>query len=244
MPSENKRLCVFGDSHFACVKLAADAGLVATGAVDLEFWGNIGKQFRHLTWRNGQIEPLDDFTATRFAKTNTYGRRVLTAADFDMVLFMGCRIDIHRLFAEGMQRRADPDLRLSSGVEARWFRDFLHRLPPYHFARNFAAQNTARIVMAPVPFDTDGFDPAPPATDAALRRALWDVAAREMQRDGIDLLAQPDETVVAGCRTDPAYAVRKYRERNDRTHKNPKYGALILKRALEMLDKTAARKRA
>ena len=202
MPSPVNRLCVFGDSHFACVRIAVDKGLVDTSGVDVEFWGNIGKQFRHLTWRNGQVEPMDDFTAQRFAKTNEKGRIVLNGADFDAIFFMGCRIDVHRLFPEALHRRRTPELRLSAGVERRWFADFIRRQPPYHFARNFAAQADTRVLLAPVPFDTE-------------------------------------QTVVNGCCTDPQYAVQKHIERDDRTHKNPAYGALILTEALERLTQNA-----
>lgn len=246
MPFPVNRLCVFGDSHFACVRIAVDKGLVDTSGVDVEFWGNIGKQFRHLTWRNGQVEPMDDVTAQRFAKTNEKGRIVLNGADFDAIFFMGCRIDVHRLFPEALHRRRTPELRLSAGVERRWFADFIRRQPPYHFARNFAAQADTRVLIAPVPFDTDGFaatvDPAfanARQAGPADRQAVWNVIADVMAEDGVDVLAQPEQTVVNGCCTDPQYAVQKHIERDDRTHKNPAYGALILTEALERLTQKA-----
>lgn len=242
MSSRNKRICVFGDSHFACTKLGVDQGLVDTTGVEVEFWGNIGKQFRHLTWQNEQVEALDDFTAGRFAKTNSNGRRVLNAEGLDMIFFMGCRIDVCRLFPEALYRRQTPERRLSPGVEARWIGDFIRRQPPYQFARNFAAQDHAQILVAPVSFDTDGFDDAIPQefdtarqAQTADRQALWQIVGSIMKQDGMALLPQPEETVTSGCFTHPQYAVEKHRERNDKTHKNSTYGALILNEALNRL---------
>ncbi len=242
MPSRPKRLCVFGDSHFACVKSAFDRGLTDSEGVDVEFWGNIGKQFRFLTWRNNRVEPMDDFTERRFAKTNVKGRTVLEAQDFDMILFQGCRIDLYRIFPELLHRRRTPSARLSSGVERRYVRDFLMRLPPYHFARNFAAQGAARIVLSPTSFDTDGPHATIPqkftAADAATqedRTAIWAVVADILQEDGIGLLPQPDDTVVNGYRTHTDFAVKDHEARGDVTHKNPEFGALVLNAAVALL---------
>lgn len=242
MPLGSKRLCVFGDSHFICTRQAFEGGLVDATGGDIEFWGNAGAQFRHLAWRNDRIEPLDDYTAGRFAKTNRHGRRTLTAADFDMVLFMGCRVDLYRLFPELLHRRRTGDQRLSPGVERRWIHDFLHRLQPYHFARNSAASADSRVVLAPISFDTAGFDETIPPQFAEARNAqpqereaVWHVVQEITRTDGIELLRQPDETVIDGCCTDPGYAVQNHLERNDRTHKNAQYGARILTTALDML---------
>ncbi len=242
MPSPSKRVCVFGDSHFACTKMALDEGLVDTGGIDLEFWGNIGTQFRHLTWRNAQVEALDEFTASRFAMTNAEGRTELCSKDFDAIFFMGCRIDVYRLFPEALHRSQTPELHTSSGVLKRWIGDFMRRQPPYHFARNFAAQRQARILVAPVSFDTDGFEDTVPeefrsarAAQKKDRQALWDIVSAIMAEDHIDLLRQPEETVVAGCCTDPKFAVDNHMQRNDKTHKNSTYGALILNEALAKL---------
>ncbi|MEM9577388.1 MAG: hypothetical protein AAF999_10290 [Pseudomonadota bacterium] len=245
MPSPDKRVCVFGDSHFACAKLALDAGLVDTRGIDLEFWGNIGTRFRHLTWRNGQVEALDDFTASRFAMTNAKGRRSLCARDFDAIFFMGCRIDVCRLFPEALHRRRTPALHTSDGVLKRWFGDFMRRQPPYQFAQAFAAQQQAAILVAPVSFDTDGFEHTIPeafqnarAAQRSDRQVLWNIVDTLMAEDQIALLPQPEETVVAGCCTHPRYAVAHHVDRKDKTHKNSAYGALILNEALDRLRAT------
>jgi hypothetical protein len=247
MPSPNKRMCVFGDSHFACIKSAYDQGLVEAEGVDIEFWGNIGKVFRRLTWRNDQVEPMDEFAKNRFAKTNEFGRTALNAGDFDMILFQGCRVDLYRLFPELLHRRRTPEAHLSPAVERRWVHDFLLRLPPYHFARNLAAQQSAQIVLSPISFNTEGIEPEIPSNFASAEDAtstdradLWAVVADIMKSDGIALLSQPDNTVVAGCCTHPDFAVRNYLERGDKTHKNPAFGALVINAAIKLLHPKTA----
>ena len=112
------RFCIFGDSHYACLKQAEMQGLVDVSGIDLEYWGHVGGRFRYLEARDGAIYPKDDFTAMRFAKFNAKGRTFLPAADFDVILVMGARVYIWRLFqrvlallsagplvSEGLQRR-------------------------------------------------------------------------------------------------------------------------------------------
>ncbi|MEP4337197.1 MAG: hypothetical protein ABJ360_12575, partial [Roseobacter sp.] len=130
----------------------------------------------------------------------------------------------------------------SLGVERRWIHDFLLRLPPYHFARDLAAQKAARIVLSPISFNTEGLEREIPAKFANAadatpedRADLWAIVADILAEDGITLLPQPDHTVVSGCSTHPDFAVRKYLERGDKTHKNATFGALIVNDAIKML---------
>ena len=73
------RFCIFGDSHYACLKQAEMQGLVDVSGIDLEYWGHVGGRFRYLEARDGAIYPKDDFTAMRFAKFNAKGRTFLPA---------------------------------------------------------------------------------------------------------------------------------------------------------------------
>ena len=76
--------------------------------------------------------------------------RQLTAQDFDdfdLVLFMGCRTRVNRLFMEFLHRARHPGLFLSSGVKRRLIADHLRALAAYGFAQGFAAQGRARIAQ-------------------------------------------------------------------------------------------------
>lgn len=244
MPSQNPRLCIFGDSHMAAPKEALNQGLVDTSGIDIEFWGNIGRRFRFLTWKNERIEPLDTFTAHRFSKFNEKQRTVLAAEDFDMVLFSGCRLSLYKLFPELLHRRKAPQQWISAGVQRRIIADFLRGFPPYQFARNFAKQGKTAPVFAPISFETEGFGTTVPEKFSAAnlankkdRTAIWDVIDSVMAEDGVGLLRQDERTVVQGCRTKASYAVDNYIEKQDPTHKNAKYGALVLNATLSALRK-------
>ena len=78
-----KRIAIFGDSHYACLRLAHVQGMVNLSAYEVEYWGHVGKRFRLLEFRDGAIHPMDEMTAQRFAKFNEKGRTFLPAAEFD-----------------------------------------------------------------------------------------------------------------------------------------------------------------
>lgn len=80
------RLCIFGDSPYACLKQAGAQGLVDVSGAELEYRGHVGGRFRPLEVRDGAIHPTDDFTAMRFAKFNAKGRAFLPAAEDDVTL--------------------------------------------------------------------------------------------------------------------------------------------------------------
>ena len=235
------RLAVFGDSHYGCVRLAQAQGLVNPEGIDLEYWGHIGRRFKFLDIRDGAIVPTDEVTADRFAKFNAKGRRFLPAADFDMILFVGTRIHLHNIFRPLLQAgRAGPFI--TSGLSRRMLEDHFSGQHGYRLARGLAATGTARIVVNPASFWTQG----EPGLDSIVtpevrfsteqdRAEIWRLASLVFSADGITLIRQPEETVVEGIFTRPEFAVDGYLQRNDFEHRNPAYGALILNKALAML---------
>lgn len=238
----NRQICVFGDSHIACLRYAVVNRLVPRRFIDIEFWGTAGNRFRYLTYADGAIRPTDEFTARRFAAINSRGREELRPDDFEMVLFMGCRTRVNGVFMDFLHRAHHPGLFLSTGVKREIVRAHLRHHYCYQFATAFAAQRRARIVYAPVSLQSFGIGPGLPADfadaqrgTAAERAAIWQLVGEVMAEDGITLIAQDDSTVVEGCFTDPAYAVNLAAERRDGTHKNAAYGAIVLEQALNLL---------
>ncbi|WP_208348277.1 hypothetical protein [Pseudaestuariivita rosea] len=242
MPSPSKpRLCVFGDSHYAAVKRAVDEQLVDTSGVDLEFWGHAGNRFRFLEWKDDCIRPIDDFTAKRFAKFNEKQRRFLDPRDFDAIVFVGSRLRTTRVFALLLDARLSDDKFLSQQLEHEIVRHHLEGELTYHFARNIAALNV-RVLFSPVSFDikstpNDAADVYAKALAAKEtdRRGVWKIVAHEMGQDGIELIPQRAVTVTDGCFTKAKYATDRYVERNDYTHKNAAYGALVFQDVLKVL---------
>lgn len=243
------RLAVFGDSHYACLRQAHGLGLVDVSGADIEYWGHVGGRFNFLTLRDAEIVPTDDYTAQRFARFNAKGRRSLPAADFDMILFAGTRTYIGPVFQRFLQAGFHGPF-LSSGLRRRVLCDSLNQQSGYRLARGLAATGTARIVLSPVAFHTEGhprlsaqLTPEIRAASGEDRAELWDLATEIAAADGITLIPQPDETVADGVFTKAGFAVAGHAEKKDYEHRNPAYGALIFSRAMDVLRTTPLRAR-
>lgn len=235
------RLCIFGDSHIACLRTAVDQRPPA--GVEIDFWGTAGTRFRMIGLEEGVIRPADAQTARRFAAVSREGARMaLDPAEFDAILFMGVRCRVQRLFAEFLHRARDPALFLSGGVKRAVIRAHLHEKWVYRIARDIAGRGCARILFAPVSFPTAGIstenlDRFPQAGEGsnAERDEIWALIREVMAADGIDLVPQPGRTVTGGCFTAPAYASDRAIARGDSTHRNAAYGRLVLSAALRLL---------
>lgn len=235
------RFAIFGDSHYACLRQAQTQGLVDVSGIDLEYWGHIGHRFNHLEVRDGALHPTDDFTASRFAKFNEKGRLFLPAADFDVVLFAGARTYLGSVVRPILAASVQGPF-LTSGLIRRMLRDHLRAQSGYHFARAFAATGTARILLSPVAFPTQGVpqyrsDINAPACAASVeaQQNLWQLIVDIAATDGITFLAQPPETIVDAVFTKEDFAIPDTLPRKDFEHRNAAYGALVLSQALAHL---------
>jgi hypothetical protein len=234
------RLCIFGDSHYACLKQAEVQGLVDVSGVDLEYWGHVGGRFRYLEFRDGAVHPLDDFTARRFAKFNAKGREFLPAADFDVIHVTGARVYVWRLFHQVLRGMTQGPY-LSQGLARRILVDGLRGQSGYLLAAGLASTGTARVLLSPIAYytaDPDRFaDLVTPDMAALIPEKVpefWEIMRATAAEDGIALLPQPERTVTAGLFTDPAYAVANHVEKQDFEHHNAAYGAEILARAVAL----------
>jgi hypothetical protein len=234
------RLCIFGDSHYACLKQAHVQGLVDVSGVDLEYWGHVGSRFRFLEVRDGAIHPLDDFTARRFAKFNEKGRSFLPASDFDLIHVTGARVYVWGLFVRVLSALGEGPF-VSSGLVRRMLADGLRGQSGYRLAAGLAAAGQARILLSPVAFYTaippqhaGAIGPEMAALIPAHLPRFWALLEEIAAKDGITLLPQPEGTVTEGLYTDPAYAVADHLARGDYEHHNAAYGALILARAVAL----------
>lgn len=233
--AELPRLCIFGDSHYACVRQAEAQGLVDVSGVELEYWGHLGTRFRHLEFRDGAIHPLDDFTARRFAKFNARGRMFLPAAEFDVILVVGARIYVWRMFLRLLQMLAGAPL-VSEGLQRRVLADGMRQQAGYRLVSGLAATGTARLLLSPIAFFSPGhalhaaaLEPRIQALIPEALPRLWELLAAVVAEDGLTLMPQAAETVVQGLFTDPTYAV----SHGDFEHRNAAYGAVVLSRAME-----------
>jgi hypothetical protein len=234
------RLCIFGDSHYACLKQAEVQGLADVSGVELEYWGHVGGRFRYLEFRDGAVHPIDDFTARRFAKFNAKGRQFLPAADFDTIHVTGARVYVWGLFNQVLRGMTQGPF-LSSGLARRILTDGLRGQAGYRLAAGLAATGTARVLLSPIAYYTADPDRFADVLTPAIRDLIpdmvprfWDILEEVAGEEGITLLRQPEETVTAGLFTDEAYAVANHVEKRDFEHHNAAYGALILSRAVRI----------
>lgn len=229
------RLCIFGDSHYACIRQAETQGLVDMTGLEVEHWGHVGGLFLRLRSRHGVVYSDDERTALRFAKFNEKGRTELVAGDFDAILVMGARTYMVGLFQKLAEVQRS-DQFASQGLRLRMVCDHLRRQFGYQLARSLAAPGTTRVFLAPTSFPTE--NPGDPAQaplvlgQAGHIAATWDLAMRAARQDGIDLVPQPEETRAGGWLTRADFAVADHVRKRDYAHRNARYGALILQRVL------------
>lgn len=238
------RFCVFGDSHYACLKQAEVKGLVDVSGVDLEYWGHVGGRFRYLEYRDGAVHPTDDFTARRFARFNEKGRTFLPGADFDAILVMGARTHLWRQFHAVLRAMCHGPF-VSAGLIRRHLADTLRLRPGYRFAAGLAQDTAARLILSPVAYPTlpvegpqDQMTPEMIARFPEACDGFWAILTEVAAEDGIELIRQPAETVTDAMFTDPAFAVDDYLRKPDFQHRNAAYGALIFSRALDLALQT------
>lgn len=241
------RFCIFGDSHYACLKQAEVQGLVDLSGVDLEYWGHVGRRFHFLEVRDGAIHPKDDFTARRFAKFNVKGRTFLPAADFDVIFVMGARVYVWGIFQRILTLLSAGPL-VSEGLQRRILTDGLRGHLGYQLARGLAADGSARILLAPTAYYTE--DAArlaaafPPEVAALIPDRVpwfWRVLEDAAAGDGITLLRQPEETVVHGLFTGIDYAVADHLAKEDFEHHNAAFGAAVLSRVMPIVRSVVRR---
>lgn len=241
------RFCIFGDSHYACLKQAEVQGLADMSGVELEYWGHVGGRFRFLEYRDGAIHPLDDFTAQRFAKFNARGREMLPAADFDVILVMGARVYVWRLFVYLLRILAAGPF-VSEGLLRRYATDWLRAKAGYRLAAGLASTGTARVLLAPVayytvnPGQSDGLVmPEMLALMSGRLPQFWQILTEVAAEDGVTLLRQPEETVVEGIFTSAEFAVEGHVAKQDFEHHNAAYGAKILSVVMPIARETPRR---
>lgn len=247
MTGDLPRMCIFGDSHYACLKQAEVQGLADVSGVELEYWGHVGTRFRYLAFREGAVHPVDEFTARRFAKFNAMGRMHLPAEAFDMILVMGARVYIWRLFQQVLQALVEGPF-LSAGLIRRVIADGLRGQQGYRLAAGLAGTGTARVLLAPVAFYTAGslrhgglLTPEMAALAGDVVPVLWQVAQAVGREDGVEILAQDPQTVVEGLFTNPAFAVADHVAREDYEHHNAAFGAHVLGRVMPLARATPRR---
>lgn len=241
MPLQN-RLVVFGDSNIAAVRRAFDAELLPFGGYDVEFWGAAGPEYRHIHYNNGALRPMKPDAKKQVLLVNGHGREALGPADFDVFVFYGVRLRLAEFFSAYLDLLLDPDRAVSEAALARAAAQFLQERRAVRMAAMMKADGAKRIVFVYAGFPCWGvvdhaqagglLESFPRVTQAseALRARLWHVLTQAFDALGLELVGQPEETVVQGMFTDAAYAVVGAAESGDAIHKAPSYPAKALEK--------------
>lgn len=238
LPSDRPRLCVIGDSHLGSLRRAVDMGLVRFHGCHVEFWGAAGPQFRQIEMVRGVIRARGD-AREMVRRVNGNGREAIHPGDFDCFLFYGARLRVGEFFGPYLHRQhsgAGWQSRAALGAAARVF---LRSTRACRIAAELS-RSGARVWFAPAPLPTAQvidhtaagriFAAYPRAADATPgdRARLWDVLIAEAAAEGIELIRQPDDTVVEGILTDARFACDGAAESGDAGHKSPWFAAAML----------------
>lgn len=243
MPSANKRktICIFGNSHIACLKHALNQKLYATRkAIDFEFWGAAGKRFFKLDFVNGKIVPRNERVLSTVLAVNGMGKKVLDPSDYHAILFMGVGITPVKLFAPQLERIRTSKGVLSQAVFSHLCQDWLASHAFYRIARNIAQSSETRIFLAPSSFPCEIAARFRKGRYAGARKAsiqeidkIWLELETIAKRDGITLIRQPMETMSKGIMGSKAFCRVDVDGELSLSHNNPQYGALILKQLVD-----------
>ena len=240
------RICIIGDSHLSGIKKAHDAGQINwPDGARVEFWGAAGPLFRDICWAKGAMQ-AGKKAGPSVTRINAAGRGHISPKDFDLIIFFGARMRIFEYFGEVLCWRARSGTWGSRALQDAMAAAYLETIRVYRAATEFAARGVQAMCF-PVPFPTadvvahDGqkgiFDAYPHARDATAedRTRIWSRLRDIASGAGVDLIAQPDHTVVQGLLTASDYACDGAWETNDIVHKNADFAALWVNDALETL---------
>lgn len=237
-PAEMPALCVIGDSHLGSLRRAVDAGLVRFPGLRVEFWGATGPQFRQIDMKDGVIRARGP-AREMVRRVNARGRTEIRAEDFPVYLFYGARLRVAEFFAPFLHRK-----HIATGFQSRAVLDacadrFLRATRAFRIAAGLA-ETGAEVQFAPAPFPTAGVvdlteqgqilyrHPDAVHAEPADRDRLWQVLCDRCAASGVNLIRQPEDTVVDGIQTDPCYAIERAVENGDPGHKSPEFAARLL----------------
>ncbi|MEX0283715.1 MAG: hypothetical protein AB3N23_03805 [Paracoccaceae bacterium] len=239
-PGDRPSLCIVGDSHLGSVRHAERDGLLDLSGYDVEYWGARGPAYRDLIFRNDQMEVRSDAARAEFADINHRGRTTIGPQDMDEFLFYGGRIRSYDFFGAHLQRQLGEGMWQSRAALAISARSFLMSSRTFRIAAIFARDFGAKVSFVTTPFLTDGITsnpglayfvaqfPAAIGTTAEDREWIWCALEREALAVNVNLVRQPEETIVQGVLTSPEYAIDNAQAASDADHKSPAFAALML----------------
>lgn len=241
MPLPNS-MVIFGDSNIATVRRAQDAGLLGFLSAPPEFWGAAGPAYRQLDYRDGALRALGPAGQAAVLAINEAGRLALRPDDFETFVFYGGRLRLAEFFAAYLAVLTDPERAVSAAALAYAAAQFLSERRAVRWARQLKADGADTVVFVAAGFPCWGvvdqeaegglLHAAPQLREAPVeaRARLWQALEGAFADLGLELVAQPEETVMEGMFTRPEFAIEGAVQKQDAIHKAPSYAALVLEK--------------
>ncbi len=239
------RIAIVGNSHLAALRRALSNRRFVPDGVDLVLFGEPGRGFFDMAFRDGVLHLPD----REFVKRTTDGRYAdLPVAEFDAIVFHGGIENLSGL----MLKLANSGTRaagLSTAALAMLAKTWMDHCVPYHAVRQVRAAVGAPVIVSATPL----FSAQSRRFDGTTMEKVDPIALRSpvLSRfavDGISYLPQPAETL-DGSYTRPEFSVATevIKGRTDRAaqdadiqHMSDVYGALVLQDIAALLARKAA----
>lgn len=227
------KICIFGNSHLASLKLGWDDLKSSYPDVELIFFGSPNDTLRELDIDNGRLVPNNPVLAEKLKHTSG-GREFVQPAEFDAFLLYGNFIPPR-----------DLSIVLSRAVMTATAIDRFHQSVTWRLARQISTLSRAPIYASP--------EPASARSNIAERFSAFysyvDVMTAliaGLAAEQLTLIAQPAETMSNAWSTRESFTKNSVRlatnelrgdvphGERDYRHMNAEYGALYLKNFFEI----------
>lgn len=216
--SLSRRVCIIGNSHTACIKLAADR----TGSRDADFFAVSANRMNRLRLKGGVLRFAGGRALQQF-RAVAGGQNTIDVKAYDTFAFVGIGFEyrdflrafrLHCLYRH-REWRAGRDLVSDAGF--REFQKVLYRFrPAYRLTREIrAVRPDATVAMVASPYPTTGFlenkyfqhlrSLADTPYFGALAELYETAAAAAARSVGAELILQGPETIAAPGFTRPQF---------------------------------------
>jgi len=223
-----KKVCILGNSHAACLKLAWDEARSTYGNVSLTFFADRRAGLMGLQPKDGLLVPDSDQLRATIEHTSG-GLGVVDVQSFDAILLVGLQV-IAYPHAEG---------HFSSAAIRQWLLDHTPRTGAFNLARKIRKISRIPVFVAHQPLECVD------AVEAEMDLLPYRSSVRFMNErlfKPLDacVLEQPEQTITNGFYTKRAYSSDAKRldvgdetsnetlPPSDRRHMNATFGSVVL----------------
>jgi len=252
------RLCLIGNSHLACMKLGWDA--IRDRNVDVApTWFAAGGNFE-LKAESNCLVPITNRVKNSFAMT-AGGETVIDPRRYDVFVLCGLLLSIRRAVLMALTHKPhslesmEAEHLVSDALFKIALMSAFEQTPAIVFARSLRGLTDRKIILFPVPMPSERIanrrKPFAPFQDhgaaEGLATLVRDAVAALAESATVDVVWQPDATIIKSMFTLHEFSEGSVRLLNDRQHSendfahmNAKFGALAMQHIIGRLGLTEA----